>query len=181
MRLPDREDRPGHGVRARRMDAGPFQRVYLDPPTGRVLDTATGRDFLGRLHAFHESLMLRDYNGREIVGVVGIAMLISSLSGIYLWWPAGGLRRKAFGFRRGFALHRNLHYTFGIWGAVVLAMLSFTGIFLGFSDAGRAVVAAFTHGVAVTARTAGHRQCGAADRTRRRGDHRASAAILKRW
>ena len=144
MRLPDREEGPVMVFARARMDAGPFQRVYLDPPTGRVLDTGTGRDFLGTLHALHESLMLREYNGREIVGVVGIAMLISSLSGIYLWWPAGGLRRKAFGFRRGFALHRNLHYTFGIWGAIVLAMLSFTGIFLGFSDAGRAVVAAFT-------------------------------------
>jgi uncharacterized iron-regulated membrane protein len=95
------------------------------------------------MHNFHESLMLRDYQGRAIVGVVGIAMLISSLSGIYLWWPAGRLRRETFGFRRGFALHRNLHYTIGFWGALVLAMLSFTGIFLGFPDAGRSAVAAF--------------------------------------
>ncbi len=144
IRLPDREQGPVMVFARARPDAGPFQRVYLDPPTGRVLDTATGRDFLGWLHSFHESLTLREYHGREIVGVVGIAMLISSLSGIYLWWPAGGLRRSAFGFRRGFALHRNLHYTFGIWGVIVLAMLSFTGIFLGFPDAGRAVVAAFS-------------------------------------
>ncbi len=96
----------------------------------------------GWLHSFHESLTLREYNGREIVGAVGIAMLISSLSGIYLWWPVGGLRRSAFGFRRGFALYRNLHYTFGIWGALVLAMLSFTGIFLAYPDAGRAAAGA---------------------------------------
>ena len=128
--------RSDHRVRARAGDGGPFQRVYLDPPTGRVLDVASGRDLLGWLHSFHESLTLREYNGREIVGAVGIAMLISSLSGIYLWWPAGGLRRSAFGFRRGFALLRNLHYTIGIWGALVLATLSFTGIFLAFPDAG---------------------------------------------
>ncbi len=84
-------------------DAGPFLRVYLDPPTGTVLDTASGRDWLGWLHSFHESLTLREWKGREIVGVIGIAMLISSLSGIYLWWPAGRLRVRALGFRRGFA------------------------------------------------------------------------------
>jgi uncharacterized iron-regulated membrane protein len=141
IRLPDQE--AGPVIVFARADAGPFQRVYLDPPTGRVLATASGRDWLGWLHGFHESLTLREWKGREIVGVVGIAMLISALSGIYLWWPAGRFRMRALGFRRGFALDRNLHYTFGIWGALVLAVLSFTGLFLAYQDAGRAVVAAF--------------------------------------
>ncbi len=144
LRLPDLEGGPVVAFVRARGDTGGFRRVYLDPPTGRVLDAGTGNNFVGWLHNFHESLTLREFYGREIVGTVGIAMLISSLSGIYLWWPAGGVRRSALGFRRGFALHRNLHYTFGIWGVVVLAMLSFTGIFLGFPDAGRAVVAAFS-------------------------------------
>lgn len=141
IRLPDGEDGPV--MVFARSGNGPFQRVYLDPPTGRVLDTASGRDYLGWLHSFHESLTLREYNGREIVGVVGIAMLVSSLSGIYLWWPGRGAWRHAFRFRRGFTLARNLHYTFGVWGALVLAMLSFTGIFLAFPDAGRKAVAIF--------------------------------------
>ena len=141
IRLPDQDEGP-IAVLARSGDGTPLQRVYLDPPTGRVLDVSSGRDLLGWLHSFHESLTLREYNGREIVGAVGIAMVISSLIGIYLWWPTGGLRRSAFGFRRGLALHRNLHYTIGIWGALVLATLSFTGIFLAYPDAGRAAVGA---------------------------------------
>ena len=140
VRLPDREIGPI--IVFARVDGG-FQRVYVDPSDGDVLDRATGRDLIAWMHNFHESLMLRDLYGREIVGTVGIAMLISSLSGIYLWWPKGRFRRETFGFRRGFALHRNLHYTVGFWGALVLAMLSFTGIFLGFPEAGRSVVAAF--------------------------------------
>ncbi len=143
IRLPDQAPGPVMVFARAKADAGPFLRVYLDPPTGAVLDTASGRDWLGWLHSFHESLTLREWKGREIVGVIGIAMLISSLSGIYLWWPAGRLRVRALGFRRGFALHRNLHYTFGIWGALVLATLSFTGLFLAYQDAGRSVVAAF--------------------------------------
>ena len=143
IRLPDQAPGPVMVFARANADAGPFLRVYLDPPTGRVLDTASGRDWLGWLHSFHESLTLREYKGREMVGAIGVAMLISSLSGIYLWWPASGLRLHAFGFRRSFPLYRNLHYTCGIWGALVLATLSFTGIFLAYQDAGRAVVAVF--------------------------------------
>jgi uncharacterized iron-regulated membrane protein len=129
-------------VRGRGEGAGLY-RVYLDPPTGRVLDAAAGGGFIGWAHNFHESLSLREYFGREIVGAVGIAMLISSLSGLYLWWPPGGLGRRAFGFRSGFAPTRNLHYTFGFYGSLVLAMLSFTGIFLAYPEPGRAIAGAF--------------------------------------
>jgi len=121
---------------------GGMQRVYLDPPTARVLDVGSGGDLVAWLHQFHESLNLRDFGGRSIVGVVGIAMLVSALSGIYLWWPANGIGRTGLGFRRGLALHRNLHYTIGIFGVMLLAMLSFTGMFLGFPDPGRALVGA---------------------------------------
>jgi len=140
IRLPDRAIGPVIVfVRAE----GGFQRVYIDPSDGEVLDRAGNRDLIPWMHNFHESLMLREHWGRELVGIVGIAMLISSLSGIYLWWPVRRFRRETFGFRRGFALHLNLHYTIGFWGALVLATLSFTGIFLCFPEAGRSVVAAF--------------------------------------
>ena len=123
--------------------SGPLRRVYLDPPTGRVLDAPKQSGLNGWAHDFHESLKLRDYNGREIVGWVGVAMLASSLIGIYLWWPRRRLRTRDLGFRRGATLSRNLHLTLGIWGALVLAMLSFTGIFLAFPEAGRMSVKMF--------------------------------------
>jgi len=102
IQLPDQDDGPIAALARSGNGTAPLRRAYLDPPTGRVLDASSGRDLLAWLHSFHESLTLREYNGREIVGAVGIAMLLSSLSGIYLWWPVGGLRRSAFGFRRGF-------------------------------------------------------------------------------
>jgi len=111
-------------------------RVYLDPPTARVLD-AGGGGFVAWAHNFHESLTLRQYAGREIVGAVGIAMLISSLSGIYLWWPGRGRLRAGLTTRRGFTLSRNIHYLVGFYGSLMLAMLSFTGIYLAYPDFGR--------------------------------------------
>jgi uncharacterized iron-regulated membrane protein len=123
---------------------GSFTRLYLDPPTGKLLDAVPGGGFIGWVHSFHENLTLREYMGREIVGLVGFAMLISSLSGIYLWWPARGRFREALGARPGFRLSRNLHYLFGFYGAIVLAMLSFTGVWLAYVDAGRTVVSVFS-------------------------------------
>ena len=124
-------------------EGGGFSRVYLDPPTGRVLDIAVGGGFIGWVHNFHESLTLRDLHGREIVGAVGIAMLISSLTGVYLWWPGRARFAASLGFRRGLPLSRNLHYVGGFYGFIVLAMLSFTGIFIAYADAGRVVVSLF--------------------------------------
>jgi uncharacterized iron-regulated membrane protein len=144
LRMPESDGMP-LVVQARAREGSGFMRLYLDPPTGKVLDAAPGGGFIGWVHVFHENLTLREYKGREIVGLVGFAMLISSLSGIYLWWPARGRLREALsGARPGFTLSRNLHFLFGIYGALVLAMLSFTGIWLAYTDAGRSVVAVFS-------------------------------------
>jgi uncharacterized iron-regulated membrane protein len=144
LRLPEEAGLPVMVfARARGESAGMF-RVYLDPPTAQVLDTAPGGGFIGTVHNFHENLMAREYMGREFVGMVGFALLISSLSGIYLWWPGRGRLRQALGIRPGLATSRNLHYLCGFYGSLVLALLSFTGICLAYPDAGRALVGAIT-------------------------------------
>ena len=69
--------------------------VFLDPPTAAVLDVMEFRSsFFGFLHVFHENLTIPEYSGRQIVGWVGVGMLIMSLTGLWLWWPRGsGLLR----------------------------------------------------------------------------------------
>jgi uncharacterized iron-regulated membrane protein len=142
VRLPVEESVPVV-VLARERDGRGFTRVFLDPPTGRVLDAAPGGGVIGWVHRFHENLTLREYKGRELVGLAGFAMLVSSLSGIYLWWPGRGRFREALAFRRGVVPSRNLHYFVGFYVSLVLAMLSFTGIFLAYPDGGRAIVGIF--------------------------------------
>lgn len=128
--------RQGQGGRPR------LTTVYLDPPTGRVLDAADLRSTLVNfLHRFHENLTVPEYEGRSIVGWVGVAMLTMSLSGIYLWWPRnlgflGGFRR-GLRWRRGPKVSFNLHHTAGFWIAIPLAVVSATGIYLGFPQQGR--------------------------------------------
>lgn len=143
LRLPDGDATPVVALMRMRGEGGGIRRVYLDPPTARVLDAPTGRGVLGWAHDIHGSLLLRDYNGRTVVGVAGVAMLISSLSGIYLWWPRRRISKLDFAFRPAFPLSRNLHYTFGFYASLVLAVLSLTGIVISFPDAARSGVATF--------------------------------------
>jgi uncharacterized iron-regulated membrane protein len=119
--------------------------VYLDPPTGRVLDTAEFRDTLiGFLHRFHENLTVPEYSGRAIVGWTGVALLILALSGIYLWWPRNGGFLRGLRWTRGPTLSLNLHHLFGFWISIPLAVVSATGIYLGFPQQSRELLSSVT-------------------------------------
>src|SRR3546814_1014187 len=60
--------------------------VYLDPPTAKVLDQAASNEGVLRvLHVLHGSLMVPGV-GRKIVGWLGVAMMISAFTGLWLWW-----------------------------------------------------------------------------------------------
>jgi uncharacterized iron-regulated membrane protein len=106
--------------------------VWLDPPTGRVLDKAGSNEGAARvLHVLHGSLMIPE-TGRQIVGWVGVAMFVSCLTGLWLWWPATGGVRRGFRWRRQNSTNANLHHQMGFWILLPLAMLSFTGAWISF-------------------------------------------------
>ena len=106
--------------------------VYLDPATARVIATETsGQGVFAVMHSLHGSLMLPGV-GRQIVGWIGMAMLFSSLTGLWLWWPTAGRLRRAFRFGRHRNLDHNLHQTFGFWIALPLFVLSLTGVWISF-------------------------------------------------
>jgi uncharacterized iron-regulated membrane protein len=106
--------------------------LWLDPANGEVLDRGTNSEGAVRvMHVLHGSLYIPEW-GRPIVGWIGVAMLISSLTGLWLWWPFKG------GFTRGLRWKRmpttsgNLHHQGGFWIALPLAILSFTGAWISF-------------------------------------------------
>jgi len=70
--------------------------------------------------------------GRQIVGWVGVFTLLSSLTGLWLWWPLRGRWTRGFRWRRQNAASANLHHLTGFWIAIPLAMLSFTGAWISF-------------------------------------------------
>jgi uncharacterized iron-regulated membrane protein len=106
--------------------------IWLDPVDARVLDHADARTGLLRtLHVFHGSLMIPG-TGRQIVGWLGVLMLVSCLTGVWLWWPQTGRLLRAFRWKRGPLTSANLHHQVGIWIAIPLAVLSFTGAYISF-------------------------------------------------
>jgi uncharacterized iron-regulated membrane protein len=107
--------------------------VWVDPASMDVLDRAGGNEGLVRtLHMLHGTLMVPGW-GRQLVGWIGVAMLISSLTGLWLWWPtAGGGVRRGLRWRRQPTTNANLHHMTGFWIALPLAMLSCTGVWISF-------------------------------------------------
>lgn len=116
---------PGGSPRLRRI-------VYLDPPSARVLDVARSDAGLVRfLHVLHGSLQVPGV-GRQIVGWIGVAMLVSSVSGLWLWWPSVGRWTKGLRWRRHRNTDANLHHMMGFWIALPLFVLSLTGVWISF-------------------------------------------------
>ena len=117
--------------------------AWVDPATGRVLDVANTRaDAFGIMHVLHGSLMIPQ-NGRAIVGGLGVAMLLSSLTGLWLWWPRGAFL-KGFRWKRGPRTTYNLHHFTGWLVVIPLAALAFTGAYISFPQFSRAALAAVT-------------------------------------
>lgn len=106
--------------------------LYLDPATARLLDRGASDEGAVRiLHILHGSLMVPGV-GRQIVGWTGVAMLLSSLTGLWLWWPLSGRFTRGLKWRRRATASANLHHQGGFWIALPLAILSFTGAWISF-------------------------------------------------
>jgi uncharacterized iron-regulated membrane protein len=106
--------------------------LYLDPASARLLDRAGSDEGAVRiLHNLHGSLMVPGI-GRQIVGWIGVAMLLSSLTGLWLWWPLGGRFSRGLKWRRRATASANLHHQSGFWIVLPLAILSFTGAWISF-------------------------------------------------
>jgi hypothetical protein len=128
--------RPRHGQRRGR--AGAAARTasahhrLSRPATARVLAVAPRSGGVMRfLHVLHGSLQVPGI-GRTIVGWIGVAMLLSSMTGLWLWWPSVGRWTKGFRWRRHRNTDSNLHYQMGFWIALPLFVLSLTGVWISF-------------------------------------------------
>jgi uncharacterized iron-regulated membrane protein len=112
--------------------------VHIDPATLKVFgvgDPIGSDSFLRVMHRLHGSFMIGGGVGREIVGWLGVVMLILGVSGLVMWWPKPSQWRAAFSVTPGagsFRLHRELHGAIGIWAWVVFIVVSFSGVYLSF-------------------------------------------------
>lgn len=115
--------------------AGSLQ-ILIDPVSLQVIETQQAMTGWVRFfHDLHGHLLIPGGLGRELVGWLGVALLVLGCSGLYLWWPRPGQWKAAFMVRRkakGLRLNRELHGAVGIWSLAIFMLVNFTGVYLAF-------------------------------------------------
>ena len=115
--------------------AGSLQ-ILIDPVSLEVLETQQAMSGWVRFfHDLHGHIFIAGGLGREIVGWLGVAMLVLGCSGLCLWWPKAGQWKAAFTVRRtakGIRFNRELHGAVGIWSLLLFMVVNFTGVYLAF-------------------------------------------------
>ncbi|GED17110.1 PepSY-associated TM helix domain-containing protein [Aneurinibacillus migulanus] len=109
--------------------------IFIDPGTGQLSGELNEHSFFNWTFDLHETLLLKDYNGKEIVAIIGIFLFFITVSGIFLWWP--GIKKWVQGFkiRRGknlYVSNYDIHKVFGIFSVPFLLVVSLTGILFTF-------------------------------------------------
>ena len=127
---------PGHGARVI-FAPPPGQRrgetVWVDPATGEALPQLRAEPFMQWVESLHRWLLLPREDGRVVAGVLAAALLLLSLSGLYLRWPRRPLRWRAwFTFdtgAKGRPFLWGLHSVAGTLALVVYVMFTTTGLY----------------------------------------------------
>jgi len=129
---PGRRDSPGADM----------VRIRVDPVSLETIpEKSTG--ILRQIFFLHSTLLMKNREGRQLVGWLGLAMLVMGVSGLTNWWPRRGQWRGAFSISKqahGFRLHREVHGAAGIWGLAVFVVVSLAGVSLAFPETARSVI-----------------------------------------
>lgn len=120
--------------------------VYIEPATARIMGERVPNDSLKqRVFLLHRKLLSGD-TGEMFVGVMGVLLLLMSLSGLWLWLPrkawsvivrdplrlVRNLRLKTRGNWKTFAF--SLHKTVGVFALLFLCVSGATGAYMAFHD-----------------------------------------------
>lgn len=117
--------------------------VHVDPGSGRILGARDpAHSLAGWLFLLHFDLFGGEL-GHVLVGATGIALVLITVTGAWLWWPT--IRRFAFGFRIRwrrpfFVVNYDLHRVIGILSLPLVFIVSLTGSMLIFYDVGTRIV-----------------------------------------
>lgn len=111
--------------------------VAVNPYTLQVINSRFwGEHAMTWIYDLHYTLLL-DRTGHTLMALVGMLMLLSLCSGLYLWWPRGRSWNKALGIKLRHGRARwiyDLHTLTGAYAMVVVLTISVTGIVLAKPD-----------------------------------------------
>jgi uncharacterized iron-regulated membrane protein len=105
--------------------------VLVNPYTGAILTSPPGPDplvaFMRKVHLLHTQL-LGGRVGNAIVVAVTFVALFLVLSGVVVWWRDKLWRVNTSGSWK--RINFDLHHSLGIWAAVVLLIITSTGLWV---------------------------------------------------
>jgi uncharacterized iron-regulated membrane protein len=133
---------PGETAEAER-----WQQISLDPYSGAVLGVREAEEYLiSILYHLHYTLLLGEW-GETAVGISGLLLLISSITGVYLWWPRRGKIGQALTINYHTSrtrLNFDLHRVSGAYVALILLVVAFSGVYMIFPEYVKVVVQLFS-------------------------------------
>jgi uncharacterized iron-regulated membrane protein len=98
------------------------------------LGASTAEGPMRVVHVLHGSLLL-GRPGARTAGGVAFLLLLSALSGLWLWWPMKGPLLRATRWQRTPSTNANIHHQAGYWLALPLVILAVTGASISFHGA----------------------------------------------
>lgn len=124
--------------------------VHVDPYTARVLgkhlikkaDYIFPSSFMPFVFRLHFALLAGD-TGIIIVGIMGVILLFSILTGLIVWWPLTGNWRRVLGIKRRASVERfnhDLHQTSGFYTFLILFAVLLSGVYMNLPDQFMALV-----------------------------------------
>lgn len=123
--------------------------TMVDPSNAKALGRRDYTDsFAFTIYRLHSAALLHDWWGKELVGALGIGLLLSALSGLFLWWPRPGRRIwRSMSIRRGVSPQRliiDLHNATGSWMLPALILIAVAGIGIVFPNGVRPIIGLFS-------------------------------------
>ncbi len=110
---------------------------YTAKATGKLLAKRSNdwlpATFINLIFELHYDLLMPSAIGDVVVGVSAALLIISTLTGLIVWWPLTGNWRQVLTFKSGAGKVRfnyDLHKTSGFYTALVMLPVLFSGIYM---------------------------------------------------
>jgi uncharacterized iron-regulated membrane protein len=109
--------------------------VAVNQYTGQIMgEFYWGETLVSWVYNLH-SILQAGMTGGKIVGFLGVVFLLIALSGLYLWWPVVRFRKQNFWTTpssSGSRFEFDLHKLVGFYSAILLIVMSVTGVMIAF-------------------------------------------------
>lgn len=108
------------------------RQVWVDPDSAQVIDSAdSAGGFMWYMHFIHGLFLIPGW-GRQLVGIMGLFLTISAVTGIYIFWPGRKRVMAALRWHKRDGKSLNLHRQSGFLLSLVIIIEAITGAWISF-------------------------------------------------